>query len=517
MPVNSVHPDFKKFLPKWERCRDVSDGQDAVHEAGERYLPKLKDQQAADYKNYVKRATFYNATWRTIAGLTGMLFRKPPKIEVPDAITELLKDVDSAGQPFQLFLQDVSENALKYGRVGVLVDYPTAPEGITQADAVTLNLRPTMQIYNTFAIINWQTGRVANQTVLVQVVLKEQKWVAKDEYTGAFEDRWRVLDLVDAKADASGAAGKRYRQRVYKMAQGQAVAKNATVTFVQEGSDIFPKMGNVPLDHIPFVIIGSDTTNADVDEPPLIDLVDMNLSHYRTSADYAHGCHFTGLPTLFLSGFRKENPGDKIYIGSESAIVSSSPDAKASYVEFTGKGLESLEKKLDREEQQMAILGARMLEPQRRGVEAPETAAIHRKGEESMLSSVAQALSLAMTIQVKRFTDWAGVDSSKVLIDINRDFYPAPMTPQMLTALLAGWQQGAPGLSDQGLFDQLKAGEIVPEDADLEDEQARIAEQQQKISDMNAASQAAAQVDANLTNKGGNPQGGGAADGTTGP
>jgi phage terminase large subunit len=42
--VNSTHPDYDTFAPKWKRCRDVIAGQDAIHAAGEAYLPRLKDE-----------------------------------------------------------------------------------------------------------------------------------------------------------------------------------------------------------------------------------------------------------------------------------------------------------------------------------------------------------------------------------------------------------------------------------------------------------------------------------------
>jgi hypothetical protein len=490
MPVTTQHAQYKKFATKWERCRDVSAGQDAVHTGGEKYLPKLKSQTPDDYKAMVLRTTFYNATWRTISGLVGMLFRKPPKVEVPPKVEPLLEDVDAAGQPFQLFLQDVSENSLTVGRVAVLVDYPTAPEGITQADAIRMNLRPTMQLYRTESVINWRTGRVNNQTVLTQVVLKEPEVVPdpSDEFASKEQDNYRVLDLEKPPAVGGVETKPVYRQRVFKP-KSQSKA-GGTVTYVAD-PPIYPKMNNAPLGYIPIVIMGTDDVGTDVDEPPLIDLVDLNLAHYRTSADYAHGCHFTALPTLFLAGFKAEldaagNP-KAVYIGSETAIVTSNPDAKADFVEFSGAGLSTIENKLNREEQQMAILGARMLEPQRAAPETAESASIHRKGEESTLSSMAQAISLGMTQALKWFTEWAGADPEKVLVELNRDFFPAPMDPGMLSALLTGWQQGAPGLSDQGLFDLLKAGEIVSDGVTLEEEQARIEARQQQIQEQQAA------------------------------
>jgi hypothetical protein len=83
---------------------------------------------------------------------------------------------------------------------------------------------------------------------------------------------------------------------------------------------------------------------------------------------------------------------------------------------------------------------------------------------------VANTISEGITISLRWFVDWAG-GSGEVSYKLNRDFYPVGMTPQMLTALLAGWQQGA--YSEQVLFDNLQQSEIIDADYTLEDEQAR--------------------------------------------
>jgi hypothetical protein len=79
-------------------------------------------------------------------------------------------------------------------------------------------------------------------------------------------------------------------------------------------------------------------------DPPILDLVNLNLAHYLINADYQHGCHFTGLPTPVVSGYEaKEN--EKLYIGSAVAWVFPNPEAKATYLEFTGQGLGALGEK----------------------------------------------------------------------------------------------------------------------------------------------------------------------------
>ena len=122
----------------------------------------------------------------------------------------------------------------------------------------------------------------------------------------------------------------------------------------------------------------------------------------------------------------------------------------------------------------MAVLGARMLEPQKKAPEAADSGSIRRKGEESMLSAAAQAISLGVTIALRWFTEWGGGDPAKVEFELNRDFYPAPMTAQMLTALVSSWQQGA--YSDQVLFENLQQGEIISRETTLEEEQQRRAD-----------------------------------------
>lgn len=480
MPVNTTHKDYDTYLPKWQRCRDVAAGGDAVHAGGEKYLPKLKDQKDPDYKAYNMRATFYNATWRTISGLIGMMLRQPPIITVPKTVEPLLDDVDTAGKPMQLFTQAVCEHALEVGRLGILVDVPQVTTTVpgaqpTKADAIAQNVRPAMVMYVAENIINWRMGRVDNKTVLTLVVLKETENVSTDGFKITEEDRWRELSLENGV----------YRVRMWKKKPNTAGA--AQDEFEQVGQDVFPTMGGKTMNFIPFQFLGTDDTSCEVDEPPLIDLVDVNLSHFRTTADYSHGCHFTGLPTLFLAGVKQDPDAHgnmpAIYIGSETAIVTGNENAKAEFIEFSGQGLDSLVKKLDREEQQMAVLGARMLEPQKKQAEAADGASIRRKGEESMLASVAQAISLGLTQALRWFVMFAGTAEVKdVKLELNRDFYPAPMDPNMLNALVSSWQQGA--ISDQTLFENLQRGEIISNDTTLEKEQERIRDQQMKLAAM---------------------------------
>jgi hypothetical protein len=135
-------------------------------------------------------------------------------------------------------------------------------------------------------------------------------------------------------------------------------------------------------------------------------------------------------------------------------------------------GFAALEKNLDRKESQMVILGARLLEVQKPGIEAAETALIHRSGEQSILASMASAISTGITQALKTFVRWAGEDDSQVRFDLNREFFHAPLDPAMMTAIVSAWQNNA--ISAETRFKMLQKGEVYSPDADWKAEEAAI-------------------------------------------
>ena len=456
--VKTTHADYDKYSAKWKRCRDAVEGQDAIHEGGVAYLPRLKGEDDADYTARTKRSDFFNGTWRTINGLGGMIFRKPPVVDVPNGIAPYLDDINLAGKDLDGIASEVIEDLLAVGRIGLLVDHPTAPENvstITVATAARMGLRPTIQLYRAESIINWKHTRVSNAWALSMVVLKECEAIPDGEFVQKDEDRYRVLDLDE---------GGRYRQRLFMVVDGKDI---------QIGGDIYPLMNGQPLDYIPFAIVGVEGKGADIDAPPLVDLVNSNLALYQINSDYRHGLHFTGLPTAVVSGYVPEKAGEKLYIGSASAWVFPDPAARAAYLEFTGQGLGALKEAIADKKQEMAVLGARMIADESMSVEKTLGATqIKRAGENGVLGAIALSASKAITWALEIFAEWGG-HAGEVSYELNRDFTPTEMSPQQLTALMAAWQQG--GLSEADLFVLLKRGDLIAHDKTLEEHQEQVA------------------------------------------
>lgn len=457
MPIDTQHPALKHAATQWARCRAAIAGQDAVHGAAEVFLPRLKDQTDEDYRAYKGRALWFGASGRTHGGLLGMVFRRAPVVAAPAALLDAAQDLTLAAKGVDALARDVLSEVLAVGRIMALVEYPVVAEApATLAQATASGLRPYVTTYAAESIRNWTVGRVGNVLQLTRVVLDE--CFAKDPadvYSHETEQQIRELVLEDGK----------YLQRIYRKTSGQG-----QVSWAQFGPDIVPLMSGQPLGFIPAVVFSPESLDADVAKPPLLDLVDVNLSHYRSTADLEHGAHFAGLPTAVITGYTAQD-GEKLYIGSAAAWVFPAADADAKFLEFSGQGLTSLENRCTAKEQMMAALGARMLAPEKTGVEAADTLAQRHNGEASVLGAIARNVSDGVQRVLEIVAQWMGV-TGEVSYALSTDYLPAGLSAQDLTALVAAWQQGA--ISWNTLFDNLKRGEVVDESTTADDEQGRI-------------------------------------------
>ena len=453
MPINSTHPEYDANIAKWKKCRTVVEGEDAVKAAGTVYLPllNLDDNQDIVYTAYKERACFYAATGRTAEGLVGLINRKKPTVssDWPKSKEMFLEGVTKNKIDFESFANHVTNEVMVTGRYGVLLDT------VENAPAGTL---PNWAGYCTESIINWRTEiNEKGEEVLTMLVLKEHTYAEsiEDPYVLENKVQYRKLHLVDNV----------YVQELWEERKGSNNKADDNFTMIGEATT--PSINGVKMNHIPFVFYNTVDASTKITKPPLLDIANTNLSHYRNSADLEHGRHYTGLPTPWAAGFELK-VGQSLVIGSSNAWVTDNPGASVGYLEFTGQGLKALETALEHKEQQMAILGARMLEAPKRAVEAEGTHKIRHSGEKSVLAVLATAVESAFTNALRMTLLWAGEKDSKVMAEFNKDYSVFEITPDMLNALVGMVQMGK--MSFETLFWNMKRGEIIPEERDVEDE-----------------------------------------------
>ena len=459
-------------------------GEDAVRSAGEKYLPRLDSQSDEEFLAYRKRASFFNATARSAEGFIGLVFRRPPFVKVPEsqsgvgrALAAFLNDADMLGTTLPGYAKNVVSEVVGIGRAGSLIDWSGS-----EPDEPSVEKRAYVSLYSAEQILNWRIERVNGRNVPTLIVLSEvlaglATGGEGDYFEPQSQQQIRVLKLVPGEntKDASGKRPFKYEVEIWRPKENKR--KTAKIEWELVETKVPLRLGK-PLPLIPFVFHGPRHSRPDVDRPPLSDIIAVNLDHYRLDADYKHGLHFTALPTAWVSGFDKSA---SLRIGSSTAWVSETPGATAGYLEFTGQGLTSFERAMDRDERLMAVLGSRLLQDQKKVGETAEAIRLRQSGEDSALSVIATSVSESLT-QVLRWIYWwnttlvlptsdalpFGLSKAEVTVKLNTDFGIAGMSSQDLQAVVAAWQSGA--ISRDTMFELFRSGEILPDGRTNQDE-----------------------------------------------
>ncbi len=469
------HPDHDAMRPIWRKMRDVLAGQSAVSRAKTLYLPMLDSQEPGHYAAYAARADFYPATQRTILGLLGMIFRKPSAYTVPEVLQtqteEHFRDVTLNGTSAEGFALQVVGEMLGVGRGYVVVSFHKNAN------------RPWWRLLQAEQVINWKTIRNANtgDTEYTLIVYSDLDPVASDDgdpFVHDHEKVYRTMRLIPNEAlprethPHGMCIAETYRKRKVGDRNGNPDGAQHD-EWVRDDSSVEVLMHlGTPLAFVPVVSFNAYDLETTIKAPPLEPLADLNLSHYRTSADLEHGAHYVAMPTPWVTGFQGV---DKLYIGASTAWTIGSAEARVGMLEFTGQGLGALEKRLEAKQQLMASIGARMLEPRTRAAETAEALRLRQSESSSSLEHIAETASELMTYVLWLHCWWSMTTDPKdddVSFNVNRDFVDATLDGTQLRELVAAWQEGA--FSWETLFYNLAKGNVLPPNTPKDEEQARV-------------------------------------------
>lgn len=452
-PVGPAIPntDFGQWRDIWRKCRDVLAGEEAVKDAGTKYLPRMSRMTDAEYESYKMRAMFYGASQRTLQGLLGSILRKPPVIYADSddttlKIEQLVKNITQTGTDLHAFAREIVTEILSTGRVAVLVDAPPASANL-------LDPKPYARMYAAEDIINWRLHFEGGVPILDQVVLIETLSMPGADGFGIEQvTQYRELTLQDGD----------YVQRVWVVDPPVTDKDKATFRVIEE---VTPKFKGKPMKRLPFFFCSASHNRPDIERPPLLDLFNVNLSHYRSSADLEHGRHFTALPTPVVSGVSTDDDSGtplSLEIGSSTAWLLPE-NSSARMLEFNGQGLKHLENALQEKATLMANLGARMLEPDKRSSETAEALRLRQAGDFASMSTISEAVGAMLTNVVRLIAWWSNVtkvlDDERLFVQLNKDYFESRLTPAMLTSLVQAWQSGAMGFRD--LYFNLIRGEMI--------------------------------------------------------
>jgi len=413
--------ELREMQEKYRKISDAIAGEEAVKAAAEKYLPipsscKKDSTGTVDldrYQAYQTRALYYNVCQPTRDALVGQLFLRPPVVELPSELDILIADMNGEGLNLEQLVKKAANHVLPYGRGGFLADFPRTNGQVTKSQIDSGEIRPIIRFFEPWAIRNWQIEKVGMVQKLTLLVLDEMY-----EYVEKGGDEFDIQSKL--------------RQRVYRLKNDCCSVEvfNDEGERV-EGYDICGKDGK-PLDAIPFEFIGSENNDADVDEPPFLNLANINLAHFRNSADYEEGCFLCGQPTPVYAGLTvewMENYFPKgIPFGSRASITLNE-GATAQLLQALPNmvAFEAMKHKED----QMFSIGAKIINRDQKIEKKEKEVEIEAASQKSVLTTIKDNLQLALFASIKRAASFIGVDVSEKehKVELNENFDLTSMDP----------------------------------------------------------------------------------------
>ncbi len=444
------HRTYQEHRAAYDKIRDVIAGEDRLKKAGAQYLPQPEGMTASQYLRYVQGSSFYATAERTLRGMVGSVTRNTPILTLPPRIESMRTAATFEGHSFDVLLEDTMREVLSVGRIAMVLDYPAA--GAAPASA------PFVSTFNAESILDWKEQLVGGRQKLTMLRLHENN----DDLDDGVEQHL-LLTLEPA-----------YTVRRFHVTSKRHGAQEQSVDEVQIGEDITPAIDGSPMFDIPAVIVSPYNLKADVEKPPFLDLVNVNLAHWRNSADYYWSLYLTSQPTPWVAGaINEKNKPTQIGSGAFWVLPEG---AQAGMLEFTGAGIAAQKTALDDLTAQMATLGARMVYDGKGRNETTDTAKLRHRSELSLLHSTVNMVEAALIKFLRLAAEWTAKGTADdVVLQLHRDFVTAQMDPAVLTALIKAWQSG--GISHDTLLTNLKKGEMVDANRTLEEERDFIEEQ----------------------------------------
>lgn len=446
--INFTRTEVGGLVPKWDRIRACIGGEEAIKKLGDKILPRpnpsdVTQENRDRYDGYLKRAVFYNVLDNTLRGLVGQVFAADPVVELPDNMKVMEADVDGNGVTLIQQSKAANTDTLAFGRCGLLMDFPEGKadgSAFTAAEVMNGEARPTIQLFDPAAIINWRTSWVNGRSLLTLVVLSSQYVAVDDGFELKYDDEWRVLRLVDRV----------YTVEVWRKREksGGAVPNSSDPTdsetdfYIHRTFEPTDYSGK-PLDFIPFTFIGSLNNNELPDKPPMYDLAEINIAHYRNSADYEDSVYMVGQPTPVVTGLTvqwvKDVFKDKpIQLGSRG-IVGLPAGATAAMLVASENGM--VKEAMESKERQMVALGAQLVE-QKEVQRTLGEAQMERAVVNSTLVQCAKNTAAAYTKALQWASLFYGPMNLTIEYQLSTDFSIVRMTPEERSAWVADLQAG---------------------------------------------------------------------------
>jgi hypothetical protein len=420
------------MMPDWSVMAAVTNGTNYLRDMSETYLPQEPREDDDAYQTRVDRSVLSPYTSRLIETAAGAILRKPIHIEGDPYWLELAQNIDGLGSNINEYARRALVSSLTYGHSAILVDYPAASEARNLAEERAMGRRPYFVHVDAPQIWGWRKESGTNR--LLQVRIHDYDVRPLNEFGEEQVEEMRVI----------------YPGRYDLYTLGQELVE-------------FTATGGYSLTEIPLVPIYSNRRGLLVSQPPLLDIANLNITHYQRQADLIHALHIAAMPTLVLEGW--DDTTGSATMGVNYAIAMQ-PGNKAYYVQADATSFDAQMAELESLASQMSTLGVTKLFGQKFVAESAEAKRIDQAQSNSVLSIISQELESALNQAFAFAAQYVGMEPPEITIDRDFDYYR--LIGQDVSVLAQLNQMGK--ISDAMLLEILRRGEVLPDNINVEDE-----------------------------------------------
>ena len=382
--IKTQHAEFVANIAAWTKVDDVCKGQASVKTKGKLYLPVPETfEDDCRYKEYLDRAVFYGVTGKTLKSNIGSAFNKLPDFKRPDDLEYLDRNADGSGRSIFQASQYMLSLMLKHYRCGVYVDYPQVAPSRNRAEDKLKNAFPMIHILKASVVVDWDYIIVGNQkkTAFVKI-LESITTRTADGFERETKEQYRVLRLEENQTDYV------YTVQVYKQNEKGEWIEGEKYT----PTDYHGKTWS----YIPFTFCGAVDNTDDIDNAPLLELADINLAHYRNSADVEESGFIVGQPIISMPDVTHE----QYEIAKKEGLTVGSRRGFPTRVEVVQAESNNLAKQLmDDKWAQMKEMGARLIEvgsANKTATQADNEDSVQHSVLSLAVSNISEALSTAL-------------------------------------------------------------------------------------------------------------------------
>lgn len=428
-----------RLQSQFAMIRACLDGEDAIKDQGQSYVPKPDGMTTANYTHYLDRACFYGAPEMTLRALVGLALRKDPVIKLPARLEPMRLNATHENAPMHVLIEDMVREVMSLGRFGLLLDFPSSEN--------TANTVPHFSTFVAESIADFETSYVDGKKVLTRVHL-----ASDEQYDGA--DVTYELILEDT---------------LYKF---RRFIRDEQKNRVEVGEEIIPVVNGQALNFIPFILVSHEGLRPEKITPPFLGLCKVALSHFKNSADREHAIFLTASPTPWVAG---SITADKVPTAIGAGTVWTLPEnTEVGMLEFTGAGVSAMKELMDEKIDTMATLGARMLSATMNRNETIDTATQRTRSELALLHGVVVSVETAINHLLRVAADWMSADADEASVSLSRDFIESSMDPKMIESQMKLYLSGV--ISRATMHENLQKGEIIRADRTMDDEKDMIEE-----------------------------------------